>query len=86
MIHRHLQLAAILDVAGVTRVMEALRAIPGVGTVDAASGSAVVSVNYDIKRTSVNALSSALAQAGHPEQAQPPRHGGTSGCCGACGG
>ncbi len=31
MIHRNLQLAAILDVAGVTRVMDALRKLPGVG-------------------------------------------------------
>jgi copper chaperone CopZ len=83
MIHRNLQLAAILDVAGAIRVMDALRAVPGVGTVDAESGSDVVSVNFDLSRTSSRALSQALTRAGHPEHVH---QAGTSSCCGACGG
>lgn len=83
MVHHSLQLASILDVAGVIKVMDALRALPGVDAVEAVSGERFVEVRYDQERTSVQEIGTVLARAGHPEQSR--RHAG-GGCCGSCGG
>lgn len=83
MIHHSLQLASILDVAGVIKVMDALRAVPGVDAVEAMSGERVVEVRFDQNRTSPQELGAVLARSGYPQQAV--RHGGGS-CCGSCGG
>lgn len=83
MIHHSLQLANILDVAGVTKVMDALRAVPGVDAVEAMSGERVVEVRFDQNRTSPQELGAVLTRSGYPQQAA--RHAG-GGCCGSCGG
>jgi copper chaperone CopZ len=83
MIHHSLQLASILDVAGVIKVMDALRAVPGVDAVEAVSGERVIEVRYDQHRTSEQEIGAVLVRAGHPTQ--PRRHAGGS-CCGSCGG
>lgn len=80
--HQTLQLAAALDVAGVSTVLNALRSLPGVNGVEAISGANIVAVNYDDHRTSKQELGAALARAGYPEKQR--HHGG--GCCGSCGG
>lgn len=79
--HHTLQLASALDVAGVSTVLKALRALPGVNGAEAISGANIVAVNFD-DRTSLQEMGAALARAGYPEKQR--RHAG--GCCGSCGG
>lgn len=83
MIRHSLQLAHILDVAGVIKVMDALCAVPGVEGVDLMSGESVVEVRFDGRRTSTAQLSAVLAHSGYPQH--DPRSGAAS-CCTACGG
>jgi hypothetical protein len=83
MSHHQLQLATILDLAGAARVLDLLRAVPGVATADAASGQDTVAVQFDQARTSPQELGTVLARAGFPEKRKGHRAGG---CCGACGG
>ena len=82
MIRHNMQLADILDLAGVVKVMDALRALPGVEGVDAVSGESHVEVRFDQNRTSLQELGAVLARAGHPER---KRHIDGR-CCGSCGG
>ena len=77
-----MQLASILDLAGVNSVLNTLRAVPGVDAVEAAAGSDRIAVRFDEQQTSVQELGAALARSGFPVPAG--RHGGT--CCGSCGG
>ncbi len=70
MIYHSLQLASILDIAGVVKVMDALCAVPGVDGVHIVSGDDVVEVRFDRRRTSQQALASVLARSGYP-QLQP---------------
>lgn len=67
MIHHSLQLAHILDVAGVIKVMDALCAVPGVEGVDVMSGERVVEVRFDDRRTSTAQLGAVLAHSGYPQ-------------------
>lgn len=83
MMHHRLQLAEPLDVAGVIRVMDTLRALPGVDSVDAASGAKEVEVGFDEQRTSPQELATVLARSGHAIERKPHAGGG---CCGGCGG
>lgn len=68
MIHHSLQLANILDVAGVIKVMDALCAVPGVEGVDVMSGERVVEVRFDDRRTSPAQLGAVLAHSGYPQE------------------
>lgn len=77
-----LRLASILDVAGVTRVLNALHAVPGVNAAEATPGQSVIDIRFDQDRTSVQELNSVLAKAGYPQTA---RHADGK-CCGSCGG
>ncbi len=66
MIYHQLQLATILDVAGVIKVMDALCALPGVGGVHLMSGESEIEVRFDRKRTSERELAAVLARSGYP--------------------
>ncbi|MFP5391822.1 MAG: hypothetical protein ACLGI6_09785 [Gammaproteobacteria bacterium] len=78
-----LQLAAPLDVAGVTRILNALRALPGVDGAEATSGATTVDIRFDHNLTSIQELGATAARAGFAEQPRRHAHGG---CCGSCGG
>lgn len=84
MMHHSLQLAAVLDIAGVTKVTQALKGIAGVGSIDAQVGADRVGVTFDADRTSAMELATAVAKTGHAVR-QPKPHGAGS-CCGGCGG
>lgn len=84
MMNHSLQLAAVLDAAGVAKVTQALQSIAGVGTVDARPGADRIGVTYDADKTSTLELATAVARAGHAVR-QPKPHGAGS-CCGGCGG
>jgi hypothetical protein len=60
--YHNLQLARILDVAGVIKVMDALCAVPGVDGVHIMSGESEVDVRFDCKRTSARELAVVLDQ------------------------
>jgi copper chaperone CopZ len=81
MLH-HMQLATILDLAGVNSVLNALRAVPGVDAIEASAGSNRIAVRFDEGRTSVQELGAVLERSGFP--APQRRHAGA--CCGSCGG
>lgn len=84
MMHHSFQLAAALDIAGATKVSEALRATAGVGTVDAQAGADRIAVTFDGDHTSMLELARVLNRAGHAVR-EPKTHGAGS-CCGGCGG
>ncbi|HEY1043303.1 MAG TPA: hypothetical protein VGE60_05520 [Telluria sp.] len=84
MMHHSLQLAAALDAAGVTKVMQALQAVAGVGQVDAQAGADRIGITFDADKTSTLELATAVARTGHAVR-QPKPHGAGS-CCGGCGG
>lgn len=84
MMNHSLQLAAVLDVAGVAKVTQALQAIAGVGTVEAQAGADRVGVTYDGDQTSTLEMATVLARAGHAVRAPKPH--GSGSCCGGCGG
>ena len=84
MIHHSLQLSNALDAAGAAQVTEALKAIAGVGSVDAAVGSSRIAITFDEDRTSTQELSTVVARAGQQVRVAKP-HGAGS-CCGGCGG
>lgn len=69
MVRHCLQLAHILDVAGVIKVMDALCAIPGVEAVNLMSGESMVEVRFDRKRTSTRQLGEVLSHSGYPQKA-----------------
>jgi copper chaperone CopZ len=71
MIYQNLQLASILDVAGVIKVMDALCAVPGVDGVHIMSGESEVEVRFDRRRTSTRELAAVLARSGYPQAALP---------------
>jgi hypothetical protein len=83
MLHHHLQLATILDLAGVSRVLDLLHAVPGVAAVEAVSGQDTIAIQFDQDRTSPQELGTVLSRAGYPEKRKSHREGG---CCGSCGG
>jgi hypothetical protein len=83
MIHHSLQLASILDIAGVIKVMDALHAVPGVDAVEAISGERVVEVRFNQDRTSIQELGTVLTRSGYPPQSTGHAHGR---CCGSCAG
>ena len=76
-----MQLASILDLAGVNSVLNTLRAVPGVDAVEAAAGSDRIAVRFDEQQTSVQELGAALARSGFPSW--PNRSPGSS--CGHAG-
>lgn len=84
MMHHSLQLAAVLDVAGVNKITQALKGIAGVGAVDAQAGGDRIGVTFDADKTSTMELATAVARAGLAVR-QPKPHGAGS-CCGGCGG
>jgi copper chaperone CopZ len=84
MMNHSLQLASVLDVAGVAKVTQALQSIAGVGEVDARPGADRIAVTFDADKTSAMELATAVARTGHAVR-QPKPHGAGS-CCGGCGG
>ncbi|OYY91831.1 MAG: hypothetical protein B7Y45_02415 [Sphingomonas sp. 28-66-16] len=67
----------------VTRVTEALAAIPGVGGVEVALSTGKVDVSYDEKLTQPGQMTSALERAGYPVGApQVDAAPKSKGCCG----
>lgn len=84
MIHHSLQLANTLDAAGAAQVTEALKAIAGVGSVDAAVGASRIAITFDEDRTSTQELATVVTRAGQQVRTAKP-HGAGS-CCGGCGG
>jgi copper chaperone CopZ len=83
MLQHQLQLASTLDPAGVAKVLDALRAVPGVAAVEAFPGQDSVAIQFDQDRTSPQELGTVLARAGYPQKRNSHREGG---CCGSCGG
>jgi copper chaperone CopZ len=83
MLHHQMQLATVLDLAGVTRVLDALHAVPGVSAVEAVSGEDTIAIQFDQNRTSTQELGTVLTRAGYPAKRSAHRDGG---CCGSCGG
>jgi copper chaperone CopZ len=84
MMHRRLELAAVLDAAGAAKVATALQAVKGVSGAEADAGSNLVAVAYDSDRTSAQELGAVLASAGYPLREQRKHSEGS--CCGGCGG
>ncbi|WP_147373976.1 heavy-metal-associated domain-containing protein [Massilia cavernae] len=82
MTYINLQLASSLHEAAVSRVVRALRAVPGVHAVDAQSEKSTVGINFDQDRTSQQELENVLADIGH--RAKQNHSNGS--CCGSCGG
>ncbi|GAB3470354.1 hypothetical protein GCM10027321_40660 [Massilia terrae] len=83
MIHQNLQLAGVLDAAGVAKITKALRAIDGVAEAVASDGASRVGIVYDSDSTSAQEIAAVLERAGYPLHDKPKSGGG---CCGACGG
>ena len=63
MMNHSLQLAAVLDVAGVDKITQALKGIAGVGSVDARAGADRIGVTFDEDKTSTLELATAVARA-----------------------
>ncbi|MFP5393714.1 MAG: hypothetical protein ACLGI6_19550 [Gammaproteobacteria bacterium] len=63
-----LKLSSALDRPGVSAVLDALVALPGVDTVRAVSGANIVEVSFDRRQTSRQQMGAVLARIGYPEK------------------
>jgi len=78
-----LQLNAVLDHAGVDKMLGVLRTMAGIRSVEIAAGSSRVELQYDGNLTSPQEIDTAISRSGFPLLRRSVR---SAGCCGSCGG